>query len=169
MAFTRKRDVRRILPIAVVVLAAFAARTTPAAQAPVVVSCDSAAMFSEPPKPTAADRVVLGKIALPQQDLPEVEHIGGRWPYARKAGLLVRSGTDGVAVAVPRAWRTRVAIEWGDSGIVSALRIAPCSRPANRWNLYTGGFHLRRPACVPLLARVGGRERRVFFAIGRHC
>ena len=78
MPFARKRDMRRILPIAIVVLAAFAARTAPAAQAPAIVSCD-------------------------------------------------------------------------------------------RWNVYTGGFRLRRPACVPLLVRVGGRERRMSFALSPHC
>jgi hypothetical protein len=124
---------------------------------------------AKPPKPTAADRVVFGKVAVPQRDLPEVEHVGGRWPYERKAGLLVRAGTAGVAVVVPREWRSRVAIAWGDSGVVSALRIARCSRPPNWWNVYTGGFHLRRAACVPLLVRVSGRERRAWFALGRHC
>jgi hypothetical protein len=111
-------------------------------------------MFSEPPKPTAADRVLFGKVAVPQRDLPEVEHVGGRRPYERKAGLLVRAG---------------VAIAWGDSGVVSTLRIARCFKPPNRWNVYTGGFRLRRLACVPLLVHVGGRERRVWFALSRHC
>jgi hypothetical protein len=160
---------RRFLPVALVVLAALAAGTAPAAKAPAIVSCDSAAMFSEPPKPTAADRVLFDKVAVPQRELPELERVGGRWPYTRKAGLLVRAGTAGVVIAVPQAWRSRVAISWGDSAIVSALRIALCSGPPNRWNVYTGGFQLRRPACAPLLVRVGARERRVWFALGRRC
>jgi hypothetical protein len=117
-------------------------------------------------RPTV-ERVLFGAVAVPQRDLLQVARVGGRLPYWRKAGLLVRGNARDVTISVPPAWRTRVAITWGDSGVVSSLRIAPCS--THRWNVYTGGFYVRKPACVPLVIRVGTRTTETRFAIGRPC
>jgi len=156
----------------VVALAALPALVTAAhtgAAAPPLVSCDSAVMFSDPSayKPTSGERIVLGRVAVPQRELLQVAHVGGRLPYWRKAGLLVRAHTRAVTISVPPVWRERVAVMWGDSGLVPALRIAPCA--THGWNVYTGGFYLRRPACVPLTVRVGNREATVRFGVGRRC
>jgi len=113
--------------------------------------------------------VVFDGVAVPARFLPQVVRVEGPWPFWLKAGLLVRSGTRGVSVTVPGRWRGRVAIEWGDSGITSVLRIAPCTRAPNRWNVYTGGFHVREPGCVPLLVTIGRRARLVHFGVGRRC
>lgn len=152
-----------LLPTATAALAAHAASPPP------TVSCDSAAMFMEPPKVPADYRVLFARVAVPPRYLPQVVSVSGDWPYWRKAGLLVRAGAKGVSVSVPPAWRDRVAIEWGDSGTVPAFRIAPCTRPPNRWNVYTGGFYLRSPACVPLVVRVGARSTTVRFGLGTRC
>ncbi len=160
---------RTALLITVTALAGLAARAALATAPPATVSCDSAAMFTEPPKPGGDERVVFGRVAVPPRDLAQVAHVDGPWPYWRKAGLLVRAGTTGVVISVPRVWRSRVAISWGDSGVVPALRVARCSSPPNEWNVYTGGFYLRRPACVPLTVRVGKREKQVRFGVGRTC
>ena len=89
----------------------------------------------------------------------------------RKAGLLIRGDSPPVSVTVPKAWRTRAAITWGNSGTVSALRIASCPRFGDEaWNVYAGGFLLRsRSACVPLTFRVGNRSATVRFGLGRAC
>jgi hypothetical protein len=149
-------------------LAVLAANVAPASPVP-TVSCDSAAMFSSPPMPGSGERVLFDRVAVPQRLLPQVVRVSEGWPYWRKAGLLVRAGTRGVSVTVPPAWRDRVAIEWGDSGTVPSLRVAPCTRPPYRWNVYTGGFHLRAAACVPLIVRVGTRSATVRFGIGATC
>ena len=83
----------------------------------------------------------------------------------------MRGNARPVLVSVPKAWRRRAAITWGDSGIVSALRIAPClAAPPKVWNAYAGGFYLRsRSACVPLTFRVGGRARTVRFGLAERC
>jgi hypothetical protein len=130
------------------------------------VSCDSAIMLTEPATPTV-ERILFDRVAVPPRDLLQVARTAGPWPYWRKAGLLVRAGSPRVTISVPSAWRTRVAITWGDSGIVSALRFAPCS--THRWNAYAGGFYVRRPACVPLRVRVGSRAREIRFGVGRRC
>jgi hypothetical protein len=124
-------------------------------------------MLSKPVTPTPNERVLLGRVAVPQQGLVQVTRVGDRWPYWTKAGLLVRANSPRVTITVAPAWRRRVAIEWGDSGVVSSLRFAPCS--THTWNAYVGGFYLRRPACVPLIVRVESRGTEVRFGIGRRC
>ena len=117
-------------------------------------------------------RVVLGVVSVPPALLPQVVASGGRtWPYLRKAGLVIRGGSPPVSVTVPRAWRNRVAITWGnETGVVSAIRIAACPAVRKPWNAYAGGFYLRsRSACVPLTFRVGKRAETVRFGLGRRC
>ena len=137
-----------------------------------VVSCDSIVGRARSGH-EAGYRVVLGVVSVPLAYLRQVEPTHAKpWTTWRKAGLVVRANAPPVDVSVPRAWRSRAAITWGDSAIVSALRIAPCAPflPPKVWNAYAGGFYLRsRSACVPLVFRVGKRERTVRFGLGRRC
>lgn len=136
-----------------------------------VASCESVAMFEEPLAPTDSDRVVMDRIAVPAKHFrgPPVRlRTGSGLRYWAKAGLLVRPGTAPVDVIVPAAWRSRLATEWGDSAAASVIRIRGC-KSAERWLVYTGGFYLRRPACVPLVIKVGTRKAHLRFAIGRDC
>lgn len=117
-------------------------------------------------------RVVLGVVSVPSAYLPQVVRTrGGRWPYWRKAGLVIRGGSPPVTVSVANGWRDRAAITWGNSGDVGALRIASCpAYEAKKWNAYAGGFLLRsRSACVPLVFQVGNRRATVRFGLGRRC
>ena len=149
---------------AVAVLAARASATAPA------VGCDQVTGQAK----TGRDggyRVVLGIVSVPPARLRQVVASGSRrWPWWRKAGLVVRASDTPVTVSVPRAWRTRAAITWGDSGTVAALALAPCPSSPSLWNAYAGGFLLRsRAACVPLTFSVAGRSRTVRFGLGRAC
>jgi len=95
---------------------------------------------------------------------------GMSWPYWHKAVLVIRASRSAVVVSVPKAWRRRAAITWGNSQIVSSLRFAPCPSPPSVWNAYAGGFYLRAAtACLPLRFTVGRRSRVVRFGIGRQC
>jgi hypothetical protein len=118
-------------------------------------------------------RVVLGVVSVPPARLRVIRIPSRPWSYWSKAGLVIRGGRGPVDVTVPKAWRTRAAITWGnDTGIVSSLRIARCPAqvPGMPWNSYAGGFYLRsRSACVPLVFRVGSRSSAVRFGIGRRC
>jgi hypothetical protein len=121
-------------------------------------------------------RVVLGVVSVPPAFRPQVVRKGTRdkdreWPYWSKAGLIVHGGSPPVTVTVPRRWRNRAAIEWGNTGVVSALRIAPCgTNPEKPWNSYAGGFYLRsRSACIPLIVRVGNRSATVRFGLAEVC
>jgi hypothetical protein len=116
-------------------------------------------------------RVVLRVVSVPPAYLPQTVLTDSRpWRFWSKSGLLVHANDGPVTVGVPRAWRRRVAIEWGNSGIVHILRIARCPRAGKAWNAYAGGFHLRaRSACVPLVFRVGLRSATVQVGVGRRC
>jgi hypothetical protein len=109
---------------------------------------------------------------VPPVYLEQVVPTGRRpWAYFRKNGLVIRGGSPSVDVLVPRRWRTRVRIGWGDGG-GSSLRFASCPPVGQEkpGNAYAGGFHLRtRSACVPLIFRVGQRTETVRFGIGRRC
>jgi hypothetical protein len=117
-------------------------------------------------------RAVLRSVSVPPGYLQQVVSTRPRpWGYWRKAGLVVRAGSPTVTVSVPRTWRRRAAITWGNNtGVVASLRIAGCDGAAKVGYAYAGGFFLRASsACVPLTFRVGGRSATVRFGIGRRC
>jgi hypothetical protein len=118
-------------------------------------------------------RIVLGVVSVPRAYIPQTVATGERpWRFWSKAGLVIRGGgRTPVSVAVPEAWRNRVAISWGNTRIVSSLRIARCPPwESKKWNAYAGGFLLKaRSACLPLIFRVGQHSATVRFGVGRMC
>ena len=118
-------------------------------------------------------RLVLGAASAPPATLRQIVPSDQKpWRYWRKAGLVV-TGSAPVSISVPQAWRTRLAITWGNRpGIFSALRIAGCppAQGVEQGRAYAGGFYLKeRSACVPLTVRVGARSATVRFGLGRRC
>ncbi|MET0562297.1 MAG: hypothetical protein ABW114_02505, partial [Gaiellaceae bacterium] len=115
--------------------------------------------------------LVLNTFSVPPAYLRQVVHVGGSWPYWRKTRLVIRGGAPAVTVTVPRAWRSRAAIIWGNAGTpASSLRFASCAGRAREGRAYAGGFYLRsRSCCVPLVFRVGARAATVRFGVGRRC
>ncbi len=160
----------RLLVVSLVLFAAAvsAAAGSPAPTAGCESIVDPTGSFEWRPK-----RVVLGVVAVPPAYVPQTEPTGGRrWPYSSKAGVVVRADSPPVLVSVPRAWRSRVAIGWGDAVGASVLRFASCppSSSLGDWNPYAGGFYLSsRAACFPLEFRVAGRRALVRFGVGKRC
>jgi hypothetical protein len=119
------------------------------------------------------ERVVLGVVAVPPAHIPQtVESGGARWPFWSKAGIVIRAGSPPVVVSVPKTWRTRAAIGWGNVDASATVRFETCpdSSSLGGWNPYSGGFQLRaRAACVPLTFRVGDRSATVRFGVGKRC
>jgi hypothetical protein len=75
-------------------------------------------------------------------------------------------------VAVPAAWRRRVAIGWGQTADASwSVRFERCRHGGKkRWLAYAGGFLLRaRSECFPLDFTVGSATARIWFGLGRPC
>jgi hypothetical protein len=162
---------RRLIVVAAVAGFALIAATTSAAPGPLVVRCESivhpGGVFTWKP-----ERVVLGVAAVPPAYIPQTVPTGSSpWRYWSKSALVIKANSSPVDVSVPRPWRTRVSITWGDRG-GSKLRFATCpaSTALGNWNPYTGGFYLRsRAACVPLIFRIGKRSATVRFGVGRRC
>ena len=144
------------------------------------ISCASAVDVPEPVAPDASEVVVFDRVAVPRGGGGLAPNAGrpDRLKYWLKAGLLVRRhGTPlgpapramkPVEIAVPREWRDRAAIGWGDSGVASTVRLGGC-RSTTPWIVFTGGYYVSSPACVPLIVRVGDRSRRIRVAVGRPC
>jgi hypothetical protein len=139
-----------------------------------VVPCDEVILDTKFPYRTGGYRMVLGAVAVPPLYLRQVVPTRSTpWAYWRKAGLVVRSGSPQVIVTVPRAWRSRAAITWGNGSAghdSASLAIASCDGPADVGHAYAGGFYLRsHSACVPIVFQVGGRRATVRFGVGRRC
>jgi hypothetical protein len=118
-------------------------------------------------------RLVLDSVSVPPAYLAQVSPTESRpWTHFAKHGLVVRSGAKAVTISVPRGWRQRLGIVWGNGGlgVFHTIRLAACPSSPIRGNAYAGGFYLRRPsACVPLVFSVGGRSRTVWFGVGERC
>jgi hypothetical protein len=139
-----------------------------------VVPCDEIILDTKFPYRTDGYRVVLGSVAVPPSYLRQVVPTHTTpWAYWRKAGLVVRAGAPRVTVTVPRAWRTRAAVTWGNGSAghdSASLAIASCAGRASVGHAYAGGFYLRSAsACVPIVFRAGPRQATVRFGIGRRC
>lgn len=168
----------RVVTALLVPLAAACAAGASAGSAPLLpptVGCDkiidrTAFPYLGNGRPEHRYRQVRGAISVPAAYLEQVVRTHDRpWSYWRKQGLVVRGNAPAVTVSVPKRWRGRVAITWGNTGAVSSLRIARCG-PAHVGNAYAGGFYLRsKSACLPLIFRVGRRSATVRFGVGRRC
>src|SRR3954447_15721159 len=123
-------------------------------------------------RPENRYRQVLGVVAVPPAFMRQVVPTRQMpWAYWRKQGLVVSASGKALTVTVPRTWRRRAAITWGN-GIrpVSSLRIEGCHTSAGIGYAYGGGFLLRSAsACVPAIFSVGSRTATVRFGLGRRC
>jgi hypothetical protein len=117
---------------------------------------------------------VLGTVSAPAKHVPQSSPTGTPpWRHFAKWGMVVRGGSGPpVVVTVPRAWRDRVGIVWGNNQhrVFHTLRFQRCGDDATRGNAYAGGFFLRRPGgCVPLRYTVGARTKLVWFGVVTRC
>jgi hypothetical protein len=117
-------------------------------------------------------RILLGAVVLPRaEELARPGRArGGTWRYFRPALIAVRAGEPDVELSVPLGWRDRVALSWGRGGTAGSAVGFPSCSAAGDWNVYAGGFHLRRRGdCVPLVVRVGATVTTVRLGVGRAC
>ena len=118
-------------------------------------------------------RAVLGIVSAPPVLLTGLVRVPefAPFPYWRKAGMVIRSSRKSVTVTVPKAWRDRLRIGWGNPAPeATTVTFAPCASSSPTWNGYAGGFFLRGgAACVPLMFAVGNRHATLRFGVGSHC
>jgi hypothetical protein len=123
--------------------------------------------------PRYQSRPVLGVVSAPAAHIPQTSPTQSRpWTHFSKWGMVVRAGGRPVTVTVPRAWRQRVGISWGNGGhgVFSSIRFNACGSDRTKGNAYAGGFFLRkRSGCVPLVFAAGSRRQTVWFGVGTRC
>ena len=94
-------------------------------------------------------------------------------PYYAKAGLEVHARRPAFDVLVPPAWRSRIALGWGEDHqptFASVIHVPTCAAVlGSGWISWAGGYFLRKPACVPVIVRSGSRSIEIRLAIGRAC
>jgi hypothetical protein len=123
-------------------------------------------------RPEYRYRQLLGLVSVPPAFMQQVVPTGQRpWAYWHKQGLVIGATKKTVTVAVPKSWRKRAAITWGN-GVrpVGSLKFEACGGSPKIGHAYAGGFLLRSPsACVPLIFSVGRRASTVRFGVGQKC
>jgi hypothetical protein len=77
-------------------------------------------------------------------------------------------------VVVPRAWRNRAAVDWGNDGprrITDHLQVRGCTPVGahGKWLVYPGGIWVARPACVPIVVKTATSSRTVHVSVGARC
>jgi hypothetical protein len=88
-----------------------------------------------------------------------------------KTGLVIRAGTT-FDLVVPDEAKEMVSLGWGNGPITPSWRVTvacPSRATPDQWLAYPGGYWVPRPACVPLIVRAGGKEKRVHVGLGTPC
>jgi hypothetical protein len=96
------------------------------------------------------------------------------FPFSSKTPLVVRAATRPFTIKIAPAWRGRAGMLWGNpqSNVAAdGVRVVPCSRGDDNgdWVVWTGGFVVKEPGCVPLVVTMGYRVYRARVALGVAC
>jgi len=123
---------------------------------------------------TVGQRLVLGRVWLPKATLllgrDAWHHVPVGGSAFVKYGVGVTPGSL-VTLVVPLQWRETYALAF--HGVrregVDTLHLTPCPPSSGPTTVWTGGYLVTRPACVPLIVRVGSKTARVSIALGDRC
>lgn len=135
-----------------------------------VITCKTA--NGSVPRLTNGQTAVLGRAGLPT-GRPLQLGIGNgtaAWPRYAKNGLMVLRSKP-FELIVPEAWRNRLRLSWGEAPLATRIRVqgCPASTPGAKWLAFAGGFFTKAPGCMPVIVKVGDRERRVRIGVGARC
>jgi len=123
-------------------------------------------------------QIVLGVVALPtspshpalQTSLTGESNAPLR--LFAKTGLVIKSRTS-FELIVPNQIAHHFSIGWGGAPSIPTHRvvISNCAPAGNGsgWLAYVGGYWIDHPACVPLIVKVGARQKQVRIGLGRPC
>jgi hypothetical protein len=136
------------------------------------VPCGEIAL--DDPDSVAGFRPVLDQVAVSPEFIPgssPLQESGlGTFRYFAKIGINVRKGgRDEVEVRIPRKWRSRIAISWGNAAPpVASVTFDRCPG-STKWAGYAGGFFVNAPVCAPFIVRVGQRTQILRVGVGVRC
>lgn len=118
-------------------------------------------------------RLALGVLSVPSAATTlGSTTVPGSWRYWSKAVVAVRKGNARVTISVPEAWRSKLAVVWGNRAVIlPKIRFSICNDATTpSWSAYAGGLYLRQHvACVPLVVGDGKRTTTVRVAIDGTC
>jgi hypothetical protein len=125
---------------------------------------------SDPPFPGYSK--VLDRVWLPtRQTLASVQLVDPPAPSAlwwSKQGLVIKAKAT-LTLTVPKAWRGRLAIGWGNPAQPSEMVTVSGCNVGGRWLAYAGGYWVSKPACVPLIVQSARRRKVVHVGVGAAC
>jgi len=158
--------------MALAVAGGVGATASATAVAPFVVPC--ADTIGNLANPAGSDRrVALGVLSVPSVAVGSKRLFGVlHWRYWTKVAVGVRRSPAAVTISVPKAWRSNVAVGWGNRTVVAAsIRFSSCADATSpSWSTYAGGLYLsRHVACAPLVVSDGRRTATVRIAIDGAC
>ena len=155
-----------------------ASSSTPSSGSPIAPSAALVCrnFIDQHPPPPDFEKV-LDVVALPTSSKAaalQTSRGGDPDPAVRlfaKTGLVIRAGTT-FELVVPDEAKDMVSIGWGVGPIKPSRRVTvscPAGASSSGWLAYPGGYWAPRPACVQLVVRAGGKERRVLIGLGTPC
>jgi hypothetical protein len=127
------------------------------------LTCPASQNGDEGPPPDL--EVLLDAVALPTQRLLQTSDHGNGWHFA-KVGLYVRPHLT-VELSVEPGMDAGV--EYGRVDRSERVVLAQCTQLSGRWIVYTGGYYVRNPTCLPIRLRANGSETTARISLGVAC
>jgi hypothetical protein len=132
----------------------------------VTATCHSVIEYSA--EPDAGGKVLFDRLSVPSDDrvLASTRNPWTRpFHYVTKYGFQIKAGRGPVEIRVSPTWHSRMTV-----GGASSIRFLGCAVPARRpWLRYASLYTVKKPACVSLIATVGGQSTRFRVPLGRPC
>ena len=127
-------------------------------------------------EPLPSQHLVLGSVLLPKASVqlgwPRKPNLAGRDRFI-KFGVGVRAAHS-VILEVPTVATGLYALAFGTSASTvrdgpKQVRFQACAAQYGNWTVWSGGYFVHTPACVPLIVHAGSRVAHVTLSLGRHC
>jgi hypothetical protein len=146
---------------------------TGAATAGPVAVLGCATVIGSTDRPGPGRTAVLGRVGLSTKRALQSNQTGSADPTEKlfaKDGLLVKRQAP-FELIVPRLWRDRVGLEWGNTVRTDHLKFTGCpaNTPGAKWLAFAGGYYVPKPACVPLIVKTPRATQRVRIGVGKAC
>lgn len=109
--------------------------------------------------------ILLDAVAIPTQRVLQTNDQGDGWHFS-KVGLYVRPHLT-VELSVEPGMDAGV--EYGSGDRSERVVLAQCTQLVGRWIVYTGGYYVRKPTCLPIRLRANGSEVVARIPVGVAC
>jgi hypothetical protein len=115
--------------------------------------------------PSQGLEILLDAAALPTQRVLQANEHNDGWLFA-KVGLYVRPH---LTVELSVGPGTDAGVTYGPGERAESVVLPQCTVLPGRWIVYTGGYYVRKPMCLPIRLRASGNEAQTRIAVGAPC